>query len=111
MVESNLSWLHPLPLCTSVVVQQKNLMSRGKLKSHLASTVGRKQDKEAVEEFSKQSTELKKNTNNIRRQAKQREEEDLLVKPTKLEVLTKHSCAKNLSIPPSRCVVMHQRPF
>ena len=65
MEESELSWLYPLPLCTSVEVQQKNLMSRGKLKSHLASTIGRKQDRERKEELSKQSTELKKNTNNI----------------------------------------------
>ena len=27
MEEIELSWLHPLPLCTSVVVQQKSLMS------------------------------------------------------------------------------------
>ena len=40
-------------------------MSRGQLKSHMAGTVGRRHDEETVEEFSKQSTELKKNTNNI----------------------------------------------
>ena len=40
-------------------------MSRGQLKSHLAGTVARRQDEETVEEFSKQSTELKKNTNNV----------------------------------------------
>lgn len=51
-------------------------MSWGKLKSHLASTVGRKQDEETVEEFCKQSTELKKNKKYrlVRRQAKQRED-------------------------------------
>ena len=35
------------------------------MKSHLATTVGRKKDEKTVDEFSKQSTELKKNTNNI----------------------------------------------
>ena len=40
-------------------------MSRGQLKSHLAGTVARRQDEETVEEFSKQSTELKKNRYNI----------------------------------------------
>ena len=39
-------------------------MSRGQLKFHFAGTVGRRQDEEPVEEFSKQTTELKKNTNN-----------------------------------------------
>ena len=65
MEESELSWLHPLPLCTSVVVQQKKIDVMRKAEISPGKHSWKEARKETVEEFSKQSTELKKNTNNI----------------------------------------------
>ena len=79
-----------------------------------------------MEAFTKQSTELKKKTNNIDLhedklgQAKQREEDLRLTREgiacevggfDKTQLCRVGKKIKNLSIPTSRCAVMPQRPF